>query len=106
MKVLELNRQSFILLWIFPTPKTDGKLIKFRNILISLIHLYAIIASLIFSIGFAYKYVKIDLENTLYALFQIAAYGSQSYSMVIGYKLGSKIAQLFPKLQQIYDSSN
>lgn len=104
MNVLEQNHQVFLLLWVFPTPASKGKWIKFRNILFSLANLFAVFGALVFSIGFAFRYAASDLENTLYSLFQIVAYGLETYLLVVGYKLGSEIAELFSKLQQICDT--
>lgn len=67
--------------------------------------LTAVMTPLVTSIAYISKYVSVDLENSLYALFQIAAYGMQVYLIIIGFILWSKFSRMFPILQQIYDDS-
>lgn len=105
MKVLTLNYHIFILMSIFPTSIDQHFSVKMRNKLFSLTVFLLVFGGLVFSMTFIKRFVVSDLENTLYALFQIAAFGCQVYLFIVGYKIGPKFAELYPKLQQIYDSS-
>lgn len=105
MKVLALNHQVFVLLWIFPSPDNKSILFKIRNIIFGLMALISVMTPFVTSIAYVFKYVSVDLENSLYALFQIAGYGCQIYLIIIGFILWSKFSRMFPILQQIYDDS-
>lgn len=105
MEVLALNRYIFVLLWILPTPENTSTRIKLRNIIFSITNLILLIIGVISSACFAIRYVKINLEESLYALMEITSCGCQTYSMIFGFILSSKFAKMFPKLQKIYDES-
>lgn len=104
MKVLELNRKIFILMWIIPNQnEVESPLKRFANILFSFIVLTLVLSVTLSSIAYTLKFASIDLEKTLYAVFQISAYSSQFYMMIVSFRIWSKLAKLFPKLQEIYD---
>lgn len=54
------------------------------------------------SIAFAQKYVATDLEGGLHALFQLSAYFSMAYVIIIEILSKREIAALFFKLRDIY----
>lgn len=105
MKVLAANRQVFTLLWILPVSKDESKWIKLRNFSIGSIIFMALLGALISSGCFALKFATINLELSLYAVFQIAATLSQTYMLGFSFILWRKYADFFPKLQQMYDES-
>lgn len=104
MRVLALNRKIFILLWIIPNQnESESPLKRLANILFSFIILTLVSSVTLSSIAYTIKFASIDLENTLYAVFQISAYSGQFYMMVVSFRIWPKLAKLFPKLQEIYD---
>lgn len=106
MKVLELNRKTFILMCIIPNQnEIEGPLKRFANILFSFIVLTLVSTITLSSMAYTVEFASIDLEKTLYAVFQISAYWGQFYMMVVSYRIWPKLAKLFPKLQEIYDES-
>lgn len=54
------------------------------------------------SIAFVLKYASTDLEGALHALFQLSAYSSMAYVIVIELLSKREIAALFVKLREIY----
>lgn len=106
MKVLELNRKIFILMWIIPNHKeVESPLKRFGNILFSFTVLTLVSTITLSSMTYTVKFASVDLEKTLYAVFQISAYSGQCYMMIVSFRIWPKLAKLFPALQEIYDAS-
>lgn len=105
MEVLALNRQIFILFWILPVPHNGSKWIKLRNISIGSFNCIILIGTLISSGYFVYEFILIDLERSLYAIFQMTTSCSEMYMLVFSFIFWRKYAEIFPKLQQMYDGS-
>lgn len=103
MKVLSFNRDILTLLWILPTSQSESKRFQVRNKIFSSVSLLSVCLAFTASACFAYRYVTTDLENSLYALFQIAAFGCQAYSLVFGFVLRTDFVEMFECLQRIYD---
>lgn len=55
------------------------------------------------TLAFFLKYLSIDLESSLYALFQVLAFTSITYSFVVAFILRKKILLIFDQLSRIYD---
>lgn len=104
MKVLELNRKMLISTWIIPTPETESQWTKIRNFLFGLwcglIDLAAVLASATFLV----KFIHENLEDLLYALFQIASTGSQVYLCILAFLFRTKFLEMFARLQEVYDT--
>lgn len=103
MEVLTENRKYFTLMGILP-PNEDGrKWIKYRNYFIGFFCFSTICGSFVSTVCFASKFIRIDLELSLYALLQMGAFGGPSYLIIMSSILWRKFSDIFPKLQQIYD---
>lgn len=61
----------------------------------------AVIASAIFFL----KFVSVDLNQSLYAMFQIAAYTNVTYIYIAAFLLRHKITAVFDSLTEIYEES-
>lgn len=93
--------RTFVLLSILPTPETTKRAIKFRNISIGISFFAIEIIVLMSSAAFFLEYVENDLKNSLYALLQIAAYCSSTYTFAVGFTQRRDIQKLFPEFQNI-----
>lgn len=103
MKPLVTNRK--VLTWIGILPAAE-RTNKFRK-LIYITFYFALTSSsgfaLFTSLTFMLKYMSTNLEDCLYALFQVAADMNLVYMMVIALILRRKIAALFDRLTEIYN---
>lgn len=104
MKPLGTSRK--ILTWFYLYPVEEGterkKLIHFILSAVVFIFKISFLAS---STAFFMKYVSTDLEESLYALFQISAFSNSTYVIAIAYISHQKITALIDRLSAIYDAS-
>lgn len=94
-------KNYLILICSLPTPETTKSAIKQRNLASGLCHFILQLTILISSFGFLIKNVSIDLENSLYALVQLAATGSTTYMFIFGFVRREKMRKLFVEFQKI-----
>lgn len=57
------------------------------------------------ALAYIISYVSIDLEGSLYAVFQLCAVGSVSYILIAAFFLRFRITAIFKQLTEIYDAS-
>lgn len=95
MEVLSLDYEIFLLMWIIPQPKSESRWLRVRNILFSMGCFSGVFFELLTSIAFVHQNLTIDLESSLYALFQISGHGCQNYLMIIGHLTWRKFANMF-----------
>lgn len=104
MKVLEINRQAFILNGILPTPQNATTAVKLRNKLFGIFSFVTVLVGLLASINFVRKFVTTDLEGSFYALFQVSGYFSQVYTMSVALIRWRQFSSIFTKIQDFYDT--
>lgn len=104
MKVLEINRQAFILNAIFPTPVYESIGIKVRNKCFGVFSFVTVFVGLLGSINFVLKFVRTDLIGSIYALFQVSGYFAQVYTMSIALIRWRKFSSIFTIMQDFYDT--
>lgn len=104
MKVLEINRQAFILNAIFPTPENETTAVKVRNKCFGIFSFVTVFVGLLGSVNFVLKFVSTDLEGSFYALFQVSGYFSQVYSMSIALIRWREFSSIFTKMQGFYNT--
>lgn len=104
MKVLEINRQAFILNAIFPTPENETTAVKVRNKCFGVFSFVTVFVGLLGSINFVLKFVSTDLEGSFYALFQVSGYFSQVYTMSNALIRWKEFSLIFTKMQGFYDT--
>lgn len=91
---------DFILISILPI---DDPKLKWRNILIGAAIFSCGLLTLISSAIFFCEFIFINLEQSLYALHQVAAFGGLTYIYVVGRMQRLKIIDLFIKFDVIQD---
>lgn len=103
MKALEVNREIFTWLCIFPPTIKTSQLKKKFYILFSVTNSFLVTVGFISSVVFVVKNIKKNWEESLYALFQVAGLGQTVYTLCASYILKDKIVNIFSKLQKIHD---
>lgn len=105
MKPLELNRQYFTRLCIYPADENTNLSEKIFNFLFCAILISIAMICFLSSVSYFYKNSKINMENAIYALFQVGALSTVLYTLLVGLRSRQKIFEVFAELQEIYDSS-
>lgn len=104
MRALELTRDIFTILSICP----DSKYLKLSSKCLKLVIVFTIIVTeclaLIASVLFIVNHFEDNLQNCLYAVFQVAALFSVIYMWIVAFILRKTIFRIFSKFQQIYDT--
>lgn len=73
MQPLTTNRKVLVWLCILPAEENTHKYMKLIYILVSVSLITTSITGCISSLAFIYKYASANLEDSLYALFQVCA---------------------------------
>lgn len=105
MEPLVTNKRFLIL---FCGCSADEKIVnwqKWVNWTFTLTTFIGFIFGIYASVGFFFAHVSIDLEKSLYAIFQISAMGCAAYLIVFVYFSRRKIAHVFDDLREIYRKS-
>lgn len=104
MKVLEFSQKYFALFGFLPFEKETKNWIKIRNSLFCL----ASLATMMFCSGasllFFLKFLNINIERALYAVYQTVSYGSTALMVVIAHANKWRFLRIFQSLQAIYGS--
>lgn len=101
MKLKPLPTTQRVLSWI--CVETDDESINSSKILFSFLIFTANLFGLISSVAFFLKFVSINLEQSLYTMFQISGTISTFYVSFIVFFSRRKISKLFQSLSKIYD---
>lgn len=105
-EVFKKNRYIFTLIGLCEYDKDVKWQEKVWSVLACML-LYAVNSfSLFESIVFAIRYMSIDLENTLYAIFQASAISTVWYIMTESFFYRSEMAAIFVKFNEFYEKSN
>lgn len=104
MKALSMNRN--VLIWIGMCSAGEGtkKWQKIAFQLIGFTFFMLMVLSVIISGAFLVKFLSIDMEESLFAVFQIVIAGGTWYMIIFAYLLRKKFAAIFDGLQKIYDT--
>lgn len=104
MKPLKTNQQ--VLTWLGVCRAADTVSIpkKLIYIFAAFFGFSVVFTSLSASVAFFVKFVQIDLEESLYALFQIASFSGLSYIILTAFIMRNKINGIFNRLSHIYDA--
>lgn len=105
MKPLVTTKKFLTWLCICPLDENSNKSKKLFCIAFSVIFIGNQVVAFAGSLTFFLKYVSIDLEVCLYALFQLAAEVGVMYMIIVAFIHRFKIAALFENLSKIYDES-
>lgn len=103
MKPLKTSQQIFALLCAHPTEEDNEKLPKICYSIFSATVFTLLLTAVVSSIAYFVKFVSIDLESSLYALFQIVATWPMLNGMSIVFFMKFKMRALFENLQNVYE---
>lgn len=105
MKILKTLKLVLTWFWVYNTEVETGKLMKILHAFGGL-SVFAIITShAITSLLFFVEYISIDLEESLYALFQFVAFLGLVYVIVVVFSLRNRITTILTNLTEIYAES-
>lgn len=99
---LQTTRCVLTWLYLYPADQNTNKWKKLAYIIVSLIVFIVNVCGLAASVAFFMKFVSTDLEESIYALFQITGILPQIASMLVAFALRQKIFVIFEKLTTIY----
>lgn len=101
-----LHYSKWIFTWLCICPDNNDTIIYLIRIIVNIIIISTEFLALVASILFMLFNLSVDLKNSLYALFQVAALFCVLYMWVIGYNMRNRVAKIFSKYQKIIDKSN
>lgn len=89
-------------------PMSDGTnpAIKRRNTAFGLWLFTSQFIAVISSVAFLNKSISNDVESSLYAVTQVAAYAGTTYTMIVGYLQQQKTQKLFSEFKKIENKCN
>lgn len=105
MDPLVTNKKMLMWLCILPAQAQTNQNMKLLYIVTSFTLLTSCFLGLIASVAFMVKYLSTNLEDCLYALFQVSGDASALYMILIAFILRRQIAALFDQLSEIYCAS-
>lgn len=106
MGPLEQSYKVFVLLCICAPEWRTNRASQIARISFSIYALVSMIIANIGSIVFVFKYFTIDLSNSLFAIFQIAAVSEATYTYVTALVLRDKIQNIFSAIWDIHKLCN
>lgn len=86
----------------------DDETVEWKRIgfaFVGFIVLISTLSDMLASVAFMLKYISINLEESLYALFQIFGFGSITYAIIVTFFQRHKIREIFQGLSEIYNES-
>lgn len=95
-----------VLTWIcvLPAIQFTSKWEKGMHLSFSFVNCLCIVIVTTGSVGYFWKYVQIDLEESLYALYQVAAYIPLINGIIVTFLLRNQITSIFKNLSKIHES--
>lgn len=105
MKIFELNRHIFTWLNLCPDFGSCSQFQKWLRFTIVAIILITECLAVLASSMFIHRFFETDIENCLYALFQVAALFSVIYMWTAGFIQRNTISKIFVEYQEIYENS-
>lgn len=105
MEVFKTNKQIFTWIRILSPTEETNRYTKIATILICIGCLVFQFVSALASVCFFVKHIQVDLESSLYALFQIAAMSSAFYITIVAFFLRHEMSKTFTKFQLFCESS-
>lgn len=98
MKALIINQRLLVWLYFCSDEEFHGKWKKLARLIFGLsVHLYVL--------AYVLKYLHINLEESLFALFQIATSSGCIYFTIHAFVFRHRFARLFKTVSDIYDES-
>lgn len=103
MQPLQPNKDLLTLIWVCQPAENTIWYIKCRNIAMCMLSIGLLIFGGIDSVVYIDRYILVDLENALYAIFQVAAEFSASYTLVSSVILSKTLDNLIKIFYLIHD---
>lgn len=105
MDPLPLNRR--VLVWLYMFPPVDGasRWNKLASMCFSSAVCITLVGCVASSVVFVFRFIAIDLEDSLYAMFPLIACSGLLYTHIVAILSRHDITKLFEKLSQIYQTS-
>ena len=105
MDPMSTNRRVMTWLCAYSAPESTNKWTNVAHIAFTLAVCVVVIEDLVGSAKFVNEYVRIDLEITLYAMFQMTAVIGLLYMIISSIVLRHRFRNIFESLKIIYKAS-
>lgn len=105
MILLERTQRVLIWLCVCAPPEGTSQWKKLGYVLFSFGVFFSIVYSTFYVVVFFLEYIRIDLEESLYAFFQINAVCGVVYMMIAGIFLRYKVKDMLDNLTSLYKAS-
>lgn len=102
MKPLETMQRLLIWFCVFPAEEGTSELRKLIYIAFSVIGLISSIIGVVSSAVYTIEFLSIDLENSLYAVFQFAAASGTFYTAIVAFIYRRRVHGIFTALEKLY----
>lgn len=104
VKPMAINKRVLIWLCMYPVDNPTNTRTKLFYVIFSFFIFASILSGFLSALTFFLKFVTINLEESLYAFFQVVACFSGIYMMIITILLlRSKMGEIFDEFFKIYD---
>lgn len=103
-KPLEMSRRLLTWLYLYPSTETSGNQKSVTCFAFTIAVYVATMSFLVSSMAFFMKFVSTDLEESLYALFQIGGFSNTAYVITFAYFSHRRIAAIVDELTAIYNT--
>lgn len=102
-----LKTNKLVLTWfcVYPAEENESSIVTFARVLFSLGIVFGMVSAFIGSVVFFYRFILIDLESSLGALFQISAYLSTIYMIGVSAFMRRRLVAIIDELEMIYKAS-
>lgn len=102
MEPFAMNKR--VLQWhcVYPLDENSSKWMKWACVAFALCVFASNILAIVSSAVYVWKYIWIDLEGSLYALFQVAGWTSLTYGMVIAFIMRKELTATIDQSSDIF----
>lgn len=105
MKAFEANQRFYCYVGVWTDGK-NNKVILWITRLIGAIAFVSVFCANLASIAFVIKFASVNLELTLYAVFQVAAFSGGVVMIAKSFLYHHQVTDIFATFQEFYDGSN
>lgn len=102
---MDTNRRILMWVSVIPADKGTSTIKKIVYKMLSLIIFVTVLSVSIASLAFYFKFASSDLQKSLYALAQIAAFTSMTYTIIVTFCIRHKVPAIFKSLYKICETS-
>lgn len=105
LEPLATNRWVLTWLCIYPPPKNTTTMKRLGHILFSFVTFAANFSYLVVSFIFLMKYIRVDLNEAFFAIYQVAGMLAPIYCNIIAYFIRHSLSTVLKGLTKIYHDS-